>query len=349
VADLGPLPGLSELLSWTTDHLTEGADYLDAAADRADSGVIGMWNDLHTLDWQGETADAERARVTVEKDKVCPVAGDLRAGSAETALEQAARQAQAHALAGGIRQKALRLFSLDTQIGRQVTTVAASLHTLSFAESPGPRDTIVGDGTNGQRDGTVRLVDNTTPLPEAPGQPFPEAPWNYDHDFTSDILLEGGPMTAGQVSSIDDAWRELHRCFNCNFPIGCAPRDFPKVGQELPLEVKVAGVALPFPVKVTQVEKSADQINIEFATLPGHVDGVGSTIHFTFLEQGGQLHLKTHGYITGGPTAAVPGALGAPGREFYSLTARQTWQPYIDRLTYNIAKAKGYGYSMVPP
>jgi hypothetical protein len=81
VADVGPLPGLSEILAWSTEHLTEGADYLDVAADRAEAAVVGMRQDVRTIDWWGEAADAERARAGSDKDKVCPVAADLRAGA----------------------------------------------------------------------------------------------------------------------------------------------------------------------------------------------------------------------------------------------------------------------------
>jgi hypothetical protein len=150
-----------------------------------------------------------------------------------------------------------------------------------------------------------------------------------------------GVHNAGQVSSLEDVWNELHRCFNCNFPIGGAPRGFPRVGDELPLEMRIAGQKMAnLPVKVTEIQRTADAIDIEFATLPGHVDGDGSTIHFHFYEQGGQLHLGIRGYITDGP-----GSGDNPWdpilRTGYTEVARGTWQPYIDRLTRNIAQGKG--------
>lgn len=168
------------------------------------------------------------------------------------------------------------------------------------------------------------------------GGPLPTDyhPWEYNLDLTSPVYMDAQP-------SVDDVWNELHRCFNCNFPIGGAPQGFPKVGDELPLEIKAAGQKFAnLPVKVTQVQKTADAINIEFATAPGHVDGPGSTIHFTFgQENDGKLHLKFRGYITEGPGAygGAAESVDPLARAFYGgLVAPVTWQPYIDRLMDNI-------------
>jgi hypothetical protein len=49
-----PLPPLSELLSWSTTHLTAGADYWDGLADR----WIGAFNEIHqrirASGWEGQ-------------------------------------------------------------------------------------------------------------------------------------------------------------------------------------------------------------------------------------------------------------------------------------------------------
>lgn len=183
-------------------------------------------------------------------------------------------------------------------------------------------------------------------LPEAPRLPLPETPWEYNIDLTSqeDAGKDGLPMVgAGTVSSIDDVWRELNRCFNCNFPMGGAPKQLPKVGDELPLEIRTAGQKLlNFPVKVTQIERTANDINIEFATLPGHVDGEGATIHFHFFQSGGQLHLGIRGYIPNGPGSEDIPILSPAERTGYTGVAYTVWQPYINNLTRHIAQSKGY-------
>ncbi|OCB20049.1 hypothetical protein [Mycobacterium intracellulare] len=193
--------------------------------------------------------------------------------------------------------------------------------------------------------GGIEAVDYTT-QPLAPPQPLPESPWQYNIDFTSEVeAFKDGmpPVSAGSIASIDDVWNELHRCFNCNFPMGGAPKAFPNVGDELPLEIRTAGQKLlNFPVRVTEIQRTASAIDIEFVTLPGHVDGPDSTIHFRFFEQGGQLHLATHGLITQGPGSEDVPILSPGLRSAYTGVAHAVWQPYINNLTRNIANSKGY-------
>lgn len=169
-----------------------------------------------------------------------------------------------------------------------------------------------------------------------------DKPWEYNLDLTTRVWLDApGKPSAGTVMSVDDVWKELNRCFNCNFPMGGAPAKMPKVGDQLPLEIERFGIhAADFPVEVTQIDKTANEINIEFATLPGHVDGEGSTIHFRFYESGGEVHLGIRGYIAHGP-GTDEGWVGAPIRAGYGEVAKVTWQPYIDRLAANIAAAEG--------
>lgn len=208
----------------------------------------------------------------------------------------------------------------------------------------GQQAAAAGDDTD-PNDDHIQLVDHTT-APEAPPFPLPNAPWQYNIDLTSQIEAGkfGEPtVNAGTLASIEDVWRELHRCFNCNFPMGGAPKEFPKVGDELPLEIRTAGQKLlNFPVRVTEISRTADAIDIEFVTLPGHVDGPDSTIHFRFAQDGGQLHLTTTGLITQGPGSGdIP--IFSPGiRTGYTAIAYNVWQPYINNLTRHIADAKGY-------
>ncbi|MGE2817413.1 hypothetical protein ACQI5H_20040 [Mycobacterium heidelbergense] len=168
--------------------------------------------------------------------------------------------------------------------------------------------------------------------------------WEYNLDLTSDILLRvgDGHVSAGKIVTVADVWRELKRCFNDNFPIHGAPATLPNVGDQLPLEFRFFGQQLmKFPVEVTQSAKLGEEINIAFAALPGHIDGLDSAIHFRFYRKDGELHLGIRGYITEGP-GAQPAPIGPPLREGYRLVARFVWQPYIDRLAVNIAKGKGF-------
>ncbi|WP_241204897.1 PPE domain-containing protein [Mycobacterium sp. PSTR-4-N] len=191
---------------------------------------------------------------------------------------------------------------------------------------------------------TVQALDNST-IKEAPPGPLPKAPWEYNNGYTTTVHARGPDGTVvdgGSLVSLDDVWKELHRCFNCNFPIGGAPQAFPAVGDQLPLEMKVAGAQLAnLPVQVTQIQRTADAIDIEFATLPGHEDGPGSTIHFRWTEQAGTPHLDIRGYITEGP-GSDDGPFAAPERLGYTALAKMVWQPSIDNVVTHVVQAKGY-------
>ena len=53
-------PGLSNLLAWPTEHLTEAASHWEAVGERSYGLAHGVWSDVLQADWSGETADALR-------------------------------------------------------------------------------------------------------------------------------------------------------------------------------------------------------------------------------------------------------------------------------------------------
>jgi hypothetical protein len=53
-------PGLSDLLAWPTDHLTEAADHWETVGERSYGVAHGVWSDALTVDWSGEAAEALR-------------------------------------------------------------------------------------------------------------------------------------------------------------------------------------------------------------------------------------------------------------------------------------------------
>jgi hypothetical protein len=61
MAEVGGLPGLSQLLAWPADHLTEAADNWETVGARCYELASQVWQDALTIDWQGEAADALRA------------------------------------------------------------------------------------------------------------------------------------------------------------------------------------------------------------------------------------------------------------------------------------------------
>lgn len=53
-------PGLSALVNWPTDHLTEAASHWEAVGERSYGAAHGVWSDAMGVDWSGQAADALR-------------------------------------------------------------------------------------------------------------------------------------------------------------------------------------------------------------------------------------------------------------------------------------------------
>lgn len=75
------VPTLSVLLSWNTEHLTEGAEYWERTADRWDSAFAEVQQQIGASGWEGEAFDAATERASADKVRVGTVADDLRDGA----------------------------------------------------------------------------------------------------------------------------------------------------------------------------------------------------------------------------------------------------------------------------
>lgn len=75
--------------------------------------------------------DAHNAGFNVEEDLSVT---DTR--TSRTFAEQAARQAQAQALAGDIRQRATQLIGVEHEVAAKIATATAPLNTVGFHEPP---------------------------------------------------------------------------------------------------------------------------------------------------------------------------------------------------------------------
>jgi hypothetical protein len=60
MAAVAGAPGLSALLAWPTEHLTEAADHWETVGERSYGVSHGVWRDALTVDWSGEAAEALR-------------------------------------------------------------------------------------------------------------------------------------------------------------------------------------------------------------------------------------------------------------------------------------------------
>ena len=82
------VPGLSALLSWPTDHLTEAASHWAAVSERSYGLAHGVWSDALQSDWRGETADALRTATHSDMLTTSGVVDQLQ-GAASVALSGA--------------------------------------------------------------------------------------------------------------------------------------------------------------------------------------------------------------------------------------------------------------------
>jgi hypothetical protein len=75
------VPGLSVLLAWPTEHLSEAADHWDSVAERNYGVAHQVWRDALSADWQGDTAEALRTATHADLQTVNAAVDQLQAAS----------------------------------------------------------------------------------------------------------------------------------------------------------------------------------------------------------------------------------------------------------------------------
>jgi hypothetical protein len=78
---IGEFPGLSELLDWPTDHLTEAADCWETVGERCYMVANQVWRDAMSIDWQGEAIEALRSVTHADMMTTSAVADKLQAAA----------------------------------------------------------------------------------------------------------------------------------------------------------------------------------------------------------------------------------------------------------------------------
>jgi hypothetical protein len=144
----------------------------------------------------------------------------------------------------------------------------------------------------------------------------------YDYDFPVTVRL--GSVGVGISGHYSDAFAELHRCFNCSFPISGAPSAYPADDQYIALS------ACPFfsicnaPVRVYTDEAVGDFMSV---AQPGHFDTAGSTVRFHFAtDSNGILHLQVKAFVLGSQLPDPANQLGA----------RNAWSGFAGGLGRNL-------------
>ncbi|MEB3983514.1 hypothetical protein OQ968_19870 [Mycobacterium sp. 663a-19] len=75
------IPGLSQLLAWPTDHLTEAADHWETVGARSYGVANQVWRDALSIDWQGDAADSLRTATHADMVTTSAAADQLHAAA----------------------------------------------------------------------------------------------------------------------------------------------------------------------------------------------------------------------------------------------------------------------------
>lgn len=121
------------------------------------------------------------------------------------------------------------------------------------------------------------------------------------------------------------AWHLVHQCFNCYFPVDGAPKNYPSMGEHLPLTVGWFGVG-NFNC-IMDVSYYAPQYGIygfRFISAPGHIDGEGSSIDFQFISTGGLNVISVDAWVVND----FPG----PIKDLYIIGAEASWTEFGSNL-----------------
>jgi hypothetical protein len=81
MAAVSGAPGLSTLLGWPTEHLTEAATHWDTVGERSYGVSHGVWRDALTVDWSGEAAEALRTDTHADMMTISAVVDQLQSAA----------------------------------------------------------------------------------------------------------------------------------------------------------------------------------------------------------------------------------------------------------------------------
>lgn len=204
-------------------------------------------------------------------------------------------------------RKSFVAFAMAVLVGGSLTLGIAS---NAFAADPHVVSTAP------QHQSGVQRAAKTGQLPAATGREL--------YDFHFFVSHDNAPL----YSPAYRVFNELHRCFNCSFPVPGAPAEFPAFGQHLPLRPCAFGICQDAPVAAQPYDPSNV---IRLIALPGHFDGEGSTVDFTFFNNvsgpgQGLLMLRVQAHVTN------PSLPDEVNKHF----AEAEWQLFADQLGNNL-------------
>lgn len=154
------------------------------------------------------------------------------------------------------------------------------------------------------------------PTPLVAGKKF------YDVDYFVGVYTSSTTVQKKKLP-VKKVWDELHRCFNCNFPVTGAPKAFPKEGQLLKLKACIVGSVGCKNAPVKYYKGQFTEYGWHFVAQDGHFDGKGSQVYFKFYNDAeGYAHLNVWAFVT------KPTVPDGPNKDF----AKNRWRSFAHIL-----------------
>lgn len=219
MAAVAVAPGLSALLAWPTDHLTEAADHWETLGERSYGVSHGVWRDALTVDWSGEAAEVLRTDTRADMmttsavvDQLQSAAGVARSGASDlNAARSRMRYAVEDARSAGF-EVGEDLSVTDRMSGRSVAQrVARQAAAQAFAGDIGGRAAKLV-GLDAQVAGRVTAAvagvgSSFSQAPSANGQVRAVDSRTFKQDPPSPLPVDPKDMTAAEAQA---AWADVN-------------------------------------------------------------------------------------------------------------------------------------------
>jgi guanyl-specific ribonuclease Sa len=212
-------PGLSALLAWPTDHLTEAASHWESVGDRSYGVAHGVWSDALTVDWDGDAADALRTDTHADLmttsgvvDQLQAAATTARSGASELdAARSQVRYAVEDARSAGFEVGEDLSVTDRTSGGSAAQMAARQVAAETHAANIGGRAAqLIGvDAQVATRvTAVVAGVGNTfSPAPSVNGQVRAVDSRTFKQDPPSPLPIDPKDMTAAEAQA---AWADVN-------------------------------------------------------------------------------------------------------------------------------------------
>src|SRR6201992_672679 len=219
MAAVAVAPGLSALLAWPTEHLTEAASHWETVGERSYGVSHGVWRDALAVDWDGEAAEAlstdthaDLMTTSAVVDQLQSAASVARSGASDLdAARSQMRYAVEDARSAGFEVGEDLSVADRMSGGSAAQRVARQAAAQAFAGNIGERAAqlvSVDAQVAGRITAAVAGVGNTFPhAPSTDGQVRAVDNHSFKQDPPSPLPVDPHDMTAPEAQA---AWAEVN-------------------------------------------------------------------------------------------------------------------------------------------